>query len=59
MERISFNEISLWDVVMILVFISGHLFEYEKQPIIRVRCLTILSFAPHIVIQSCCQLYRG
>lgn len=41
MERISFNEISLWDVVMILVFISGHLFEYEKQPIIRVRCLNI------------------
>lgn len=41
MERISFNEISFWDVVMILVFISRHLFEYEKQPIIRLRCLNI------------------
>lgn len=37
----SFNEISLWDAFMILVFISGHLFEYEKQPIIRLRWLNI------------------
>lgn len=55
MGWISFNEISLWDAFMILVFISGHLFEYEKQPIIRLRWLNI-SFAPHAVIQSCFQL---
>lgn len=41
MGWISFNEISLWDAFMILVFISGHLFEYEKQPIIRLRWLNI------------------
>lgn len=29
----------MWDAFIILVFISGHLFEYEKQPIIRLRRL--------------------
>lgn len=39
MGLISFNEISLWDAFIILVFINGHLFEYEKQPIIRLKWL--------------------
>lgn len=40
----------MWDAFIILVFISGHLFEYEKQSIIRLRRLNtspllhILSF---------------
>lgn len=55
MGRISFNVISLWDVSMILVFISGHLFQYGKY------LNLIIGYFPysHACIQSCCQLCRS